>query len=313
MFATRQQRHHYIPRFYLAGFTASGRKDDKLYQFDLEQHRTSKRHPTTVAYRWDFYKIDVPGFDPSTVEDLLAKVEYAGAGAIRQIQQRQGPPDEARFADLMYFVALMMLRTPAYRQWLLQNIELYDKIALRSMVATPKSFDKALRQMRERGHLKSEVSYETMKRFVGRDNYSIQVPREGLIHYTLEFLAPMSVVLSQRSWSVILADDAAGDLICSDQPVALRWTVTNPPFPSPGLLMPYTELTMPLNRTMALISSFEIQIPVLPAGRPGIAALNARTAAAAQRYIYSPHEDFIWMQADGSIGSASEYVRPSHD
>ncbi|MCU1264639.1 MAG: hypothetical protein JWM21_957 [Acidobacteria bacterium] len=63
--------HHYIPQFYLAGFTSSGSKNGTLYVHDLEQLKSWPSNPAAAGHQKDFYRINVPGRSPDELEKIL--------------------------------------------------------------------------------------------------------------------------------------------------------------------------------------------------------------------------------------------------
>ena len=42
------RKHHYVPQFYLAGFTATGNKDGQLWVFDKETGRNWPKTPFSL-------------------------------------------------------------------------------------------------------------------------------------------------------------------------------------------------------------------------------------------------------------------------
>jgi hypothetical protein len=110
-----------------------------------------------------------------------------------------------------------------------------------------------------------------------------------------------------RKWCLWIADDAAPDLICSDNPVAPTSAVPMPGPMSPAFGTPNTIVSVPLNRRIALLSMIEEQLPALKLDRKGIAAVNSMTATYANQ-LYSPESDFVWTMADYRVGNADELL-----
>lgn len=53
--AHRPRKHHYLPCFYLAGFTIAGSDCDRLYVFDQQQIKSWPSTPRNAAHERDFY------------------------------------------------------------------------------------------------------------------------------------------------------------------------------------------------------------------------------------------------------------------
>lgn len=60
--------HHYLPAFYLTGFTASQRRDDSLLVLDMEQRKEWRSKPDKLAYIRNYYHVEVPNLAVDKVE-----------------------------------------------------------------------------------------------------------------------------------------------------------------------------------------------------------------------------------------------------
>ena len=65
------RKHHYVPQFFLAGFTPSGRRKDFLWVTDKKKLEQRKARPLKVALKRDFYGVEGEGVDPQQVEQGL--------------------------------------------------------------------------------------------------------------------------------------------------------------------------------------------------------------------------------------------------
>jgi Protein of unknown function (DUF4238) len=69
------RRHHYVPKFLLAGFTLSGSPDDGLWAHSVTEPRDPHRAtPSAAGFERDFYRVGA-GDDPAAVERLLGDFE----------------------------------------------------------------------------------------------------------------------------------------------------------------------------------------------------------------------------------------------
>ena len=100
--------------------------------------------------------------------------------------------------------------------------------------------------MRESGmEVDDKASYDTMKDFVERDQYSMEMDQNGHLWIMLHMAATILDLLPLRHWSLIVAAQDAGQFICTDNPVLLTWTEKMPPFFSPGFGVGSTEINVP--------------------------------------------------------------------
>ena len=108
------RKHHFVPQFYLGGFTPSGSKDDQLYVLDLATCHHWRSSPGDTACQKDFYVLEVSGEgDPRALEKLFSEFETAGAEAIRFVVDRERVPDGKLLDKLIDFLAIMSIRVPA--------------------------------------------------------------------------------------------------------------------------------------------------------------------------------------------------------
>lgn len=303
------RHHHYISKFYLEGFTARGSKDDYLWVMDKEQKKQWKAKPENAAHQRDFYRVKIPGVEPDAVEKAFGKFENQAASIVERIIEKGALPKGEDFIILINFVALMAVRIPRYRRVFDGPLEEMNKFILKLITANPERWETIKERMKRDGYeIDEKVSYEVMKCFVKRDKYSIKVSREWHIQNLLQSIDILIPLLLGRKWSLLIVKDEKDEFICSDSPVALVWTKPMPPFWGPGFGMKNTELTMPLNRHIGLLASFEVEPQTLLAPKRAVAKLNSRTAMQAQRFIYSNKQIFIWLKRSGEIGNTNDLL-----
>jgi hypothetical protein len=304
------RHHHYIPEFYLKGFTSSGSKDDYLWVLDLEEKKLWKAKPENVAHQRDFYRAELPDVDPDTLEKALGKIESEAATVVKTIIDKRTLPEGEDFIILINLVALMAARVPRFRSIFSEPLEKIHKFMLKMVVATPERWKATIERMKRDGRMSEdeETSYENMKRFVESDNYEIVIDQNWHLKTLIDSVDIIIPLLLERKWSLIIVEDEANEFICSDSPVALSWTKPMPAFSGPGFGMENTELTMPLNKHIALVARFEGEPQDLMAPKETIAKLNSRTGMHAQRFIYSGRQDFIWFKKNGEFGNITDLM-----
>src|SRR5262245_57026258 len=108
--------HHYVPQFYLAGFTSSGSKKGTLFVHDLKQLKSWPGSPRYAGHQKDFYRINLPGRSPDEIEKVLVSIEAPASRIIKGIAVRNSLPSGKDFGVLMQFIALMAVRIPRLRE-----------------------------------------------------------------------------------------------------------------------------------------------------------------------------------------------------
>lgn len=105
-------RHHYVPRFYLARFCASG--TNTLHLFDRERSHFRYQRPEEVAHRRNYYAFtDEGGKLDLRVEHYLSEVESLAKLAIEKIDRAEGIEGEEAM-NLAAFIGLQSTRTPTF-------------------------------------------------------------------------------------------------------------------------------------------------------------------------------------------------------
>lgn len=304
--------HHYIPEFYLAGFTPSGSRDDYLWVFDKEKQKRWRSKPNAVACEKDFYQIRIPGFDPNTFEDWLSEIESRAAPVIKNMEAAETIPAGDDFVALMAFVAVMAARVPVRRTAIREVFDQISKGMLAQTLATPERYAAAVATVRLAGvDVREFPTYEDMRCSVEEDRFHFAPSKNWLVVATLIAFQSIFPFLIKRDWSLVIAQEQAGEYICSDCPVGLIWTVPVPAFyaDSPGFGMRKTEVTFPLNKRMILVGRFEEESHISRVTNTyHVATGNSRTAMDAERFLYSTKEDFCWLRNDDRICNATELM-----
>jgi hypothetical protein len=105
---------HYIPKFYLKGFTD---KQGALWVYEkFKPLRKSK--PKHEAHRPDYYTHAEDGERDETAEDVLKKVESQVAPIILKLANPQYMLTPKTAGNLVLFVAFMFARVPSWREYL---------------------------------------------------------------------------------------------------------------------------------------------------------------------------------------------------
>jgi hypothetical protein len=285
--ATRD--HHYVPQFFLGGFTPSGSKKDRLWESDLSTGMQRLKTPKQVAKRSDLYRVSVPGLDPEAVEQGLSKLETAAAPLLKQVAQSTSlPNDIGERQTLFYFIGVLVVRNPSERS----GVRMFRDI-LRDEVATPEAWEVARQR---RGLPDDYVAYAELKQAVETESN-----QHTYVLVMIKAAEIMARVLLSRTWRVVTS--SAGRLVCSDRPAVF---IENAPH---GRILTSSDapseaavVVVPLTRYVALVGKWgDGRDSTGALSYPGVAKLNNCTIRNADRYIFSAHDDFVWFAKDGSL------------
>lgn len=297
------RRHHYIPQFYLRGFSDPTLQNEQLHVIDKVERRYFVNIPRNVGFQTDFNRVNVPEKPIDTVEKLFAKIEREVAQVLMYVKKNKTLPENTDdMQTLIYFVALLYMHNPQIRNNL-ENIETtIIKQFTKALFFSPERYESYRQQQKAAG--KELSDYETMKQFSESEDYDIKYGHGHQLRYELESINnSVFPLLVQRKWILLIAEDGTSDFVCSDRPVALI-SIGDPPenpyhpynIGVPGLVQKNTQLTLPLNRRMALIATFENESCIPAADEKIVAEINARTIHFATRQIYCSNLDFKFLE-----------------
>ena len=193
--------HHYIPQFFLAGFTALGSKQGTLYVHDLEQLKSWPSNPEGTGHQKDFYRITLPGRRPDEIEKILGLIETPASKVVKKLAAKNAIPSGRDFDVLMQFTALMAVRIPRLREVHAK----FEEQSTRQLIKLDAAHSPNLRadiDAYRKENPGSELTVEQYKEFAESDEYNITVTQDGHMHTLVVALAnvPMlASVLSQRT------------------------------------------------------------------------------------------------------------------
>lgn len=307
------RNHHYIPQCYLRGFLDPNMKKKQLHVIDKINRRHFVTTPRNIGSQRDFNRVNVPGKPIDEAEKMFAEIEGELARVLREIEKTGTLPKGPDMEVIIYFVAMLYRRNPQIRNHLANSETTVIKQFVKALFFRPESYESYRQQQHALG--KELPEYETMKQFAESENYDIRYGHGHHLRYELESIDDVICpLLSQRKWSLFAAEKGASDFVCSDRPIALI-SIGDPPenpdhpynFGSPGLAQSDTELTIPLNRRMALFATLDGSSYTGTVDEMTIAHINERTIRFATRQIYCSSLDFKFIDS-GTIKSGRDLV-----
>ena len=312
-----KRRHHHTPLFYLAGFTAAGRKDDYLNVLSIEDGKWWQSKPDNIGLIRDFYGINVKGLAHNEVEDYLSMVEANAAPvAKRLVDSGELPKDQDR-AELLDFVTLQAMRGPSARNRieelcskigrLLAQQAMIDRASVETLLAEAKKEEFPLPKGACRTELQ-RLTYEDLVELAHSDRYTVSVPKNYLVFAILLLAKDLYPRFWNRQWSLLIAPESKTHFICSDNPVTLVSKYPVPRGAELGFAMANTEVLFPLSKGAALVGTFEGEPHTRKVDKSIVAEANRRIGTQAHSQVYSPAQDFLCLRRDKSVGNAQDLL-----
>lgn len=286
------RNHHYVPQFYLKGFSDPNLQNEQLHVIDKGDRRHFVTTSPNIASQRDFNRINIQGYPMDEIERQLAQIEGRVATVLKSIVENATLPEKDEDMDyLIVFAAILAANNPQIRDRLIDRDRETSKQMMQSLVASQEAYESRLSDL----GLEDRIGYEAVKAFVESENYTISIEDPFGYYLAVVFNGLYEAVLpffSTMDWSLIIAEEDETDFVCSDLPAVL-FKVVNTILPVPnetdstGNTTVSHELTMPLNPRMAIYATTfltEYQMPP--------ACINKRTIDASVRHIYCSNLDF---------------------
>jgi len=305
------RRHHYIPAAYLAGFTNSGEKEDKLFVFDQQSLRSWESSPDESAHKRDFYRLD-PGenLDEFAIEKALGEFEGIAMPVLRKIEETKSLGTGEDFNLLINFMSLMIVRTPHTRNLFIKPMKQIAKITSQMAIGNKEIYENALKKMKEDGkEIDESITQEQLLEFIESDRYDLVFNQNFLIDFMLKGIDTLLPLLARRNWSLLITQSDEDNFICSEHPVSITWTKGEEIKYPPGFGHNSTDVLFPLNKNMAVLGRFEDLPPMIEADTIQVAGTNNRTGAWGGRFVYSCEENFKWLKEGDDIGNKDDLIK----
>jgi Protein of unknown function (DUF4238) len=264
------RKHHYLPQFYLRGFSPDRRS---LFQIEKATSKSYGCQIRDIAAIRDFHELDGADVDdPYVLEKSLAELESEQANHLKEVLAGgiDGPRSRT---GLLQFLSVMRMRVPAVKAHIDRSYE-------STVRATAKALERA-------GKLpKAPPGYEDVLRV---DNLEISVLnwkcldvmfRMAASENTLDILYGMRATLFRAPFGTAF--------ITSDQPVALYHPSLAGSPCGVGPATPGVEVSLPLSSSALLRLDHESgKDAERLAVSDEVSEFNRRTVVMAQEYVFA--------------------------
>lgn len=282
---TQPRKHHYLPQFYLRGFSQDQRS---IFQIDRSTGRNySCQIKDTAAIR-DFHEIDADGVeDPLSLEKHLAKVESELAEYLR-VFLKDGISNSTALEEVIGMLSMLRMRVPAVKQHIEQSMAA-------NIRATAEILERA-------GQLpEPPPGLEDILRV---DNLEVSVMNWKCLEIMFDMAASPDILNILRQMRVTLYRSTGEEFfVTCDQPVALLHPTirANNPY-GVGPALKGVEISFPLSSSGLIKLDHESgphseKIPTADE----VKEFNRRTIVMAQNYIFTGKQPELISQQSASL------------
>lgn len=283
--------HHYVPQFWLAGFTDTGEKDGRLWVTDLKRQKQWQSKPENAGHRRDFYRLtDDAAKDPVAFEKVFSRIESAFAPLLKALDERPRGPYLNEWKSIFMYIAIQWMRVPAFRPMLLRIADGIHRRFFEEALGTPETWGAWLKECGIAPDAPGS-DYESMAKFEREHNYTLSAEADWYLYRGFKAIESVSATLEGRYWRASIS--VPGGFIGSDNPVVMDG-------PKGGLVgFKNAEIVLfPVSRHVILVGATRKIKPVM-ATYNRVAALNTFMMMTAEAQVYSHAPDFYWLDENG--------------
>jgi hypothetical protein len=275
---------HYIPKFYLKGFTD---KQGRLWVCEkFKPIRSSK--PKHEAHRPDYYTHAEQGQRDETAEDTLEAIESRAAPVVCKLANPAFRPTPELMGHVYLFIAFMFARVPIMREYLDKLLGQVVREEQLSRARDKDTFHKLCADMeRETGKLLG-IDHEELHQCVLKGEYEI-VQTSTAFNLGSMFESALRVARELQNFGYQVLYAPKGEFfLTSDAPVfTLQPDGTGLASFGMGFGWSDVEVHFPLNKRACLRLKRGIGPEAVGVTNPAVVQINRATMMNASRYLYS--------------------------
>jgi hypothetical protein len=285
---TKPKRHHFLPEFYLNGFT----RDGLLWVFDREKSEYRRQPPKNTAVIGHFYAfLNIEGEMDYGLETFFSQIEGNAKQVIEKLEAQERIEPEER-VHLAMFIALLFNRVPKFEREIEEITDAAGKALMKEMFPTIEAVEEHFR--REGDEARSFSAQEYFD-FIHKEQYTIEGNRNITIQTMLEETPEMSRTLGYMDWMIAHADDRSS-FITTDSPFGfiVPEDIRRSGEPAIGLGSPKVTKIVPLSGRIALlIGGFGARLGHFAFDRTQVRELNVAVATECDRYVIGADEALV--------------------
>ena len=286
-----KKKHHYIPVFYLNGFTDA---NGCVWAYKKDDSKVLESTPEGIAYSNDYFSFITPNGnkDSETIENIMADLEAVCAPVIKKILSFETISDNDRYT-FCAFVAMMMLRSPNFRN----NVETTYADMTKHLGVFSASNKTCFESMIERCAQETGTDFGTPEQIEKLrqsmlkmdEHYKIKTNPQVSLKTSLGFLKDFPKRFYMMKWIFLKATDDHKYLTGDNPFYYCDPTHDKRTFYGVGLATKKVEITLPLSKNLLALGSWEShsKSTYLPANNRLVKEINRRTVISCWRMVFA--------------------------
>lgn len=286
------RRHHFLPQFYLKGFTGD---DGLLWVYDRERDEFRKQQPKDSAVQKDYYTYtDKDGVKHFDIEQMLSMVEGEASGPLAKLDAGD-PISEDERSWVAQFIAFLMLRTPETEKRVNEMVDgfmkLYNRVAFPDVESVRVAFEKFSADT----GTPLKKTPEEMFEFFKSEAFTVEATQSYRLKLFLESSMGIAPAIFGMHWLVLHAPNGK-HFITTDAPFQVRMPtqINHPKWMGVGVLSPGAEKLLPLTKSTALVIAHPGQtLSHHKANGDAMRRFNLTLTRSAEEFVYARDETHV--------------------
>jgi Protein of unknown function (DUF4238) len=277
------KRHHYVPQFYLRGFTD---EDDRFWVYEKGKETPRVQTPLNTAIIGRFYTFNAADGTPTDeLERRFAELEDRMRPILEQWKQARATVQPAHMETAVAFLSFMHTRVPSAVR---QAREIHSAFAIGMMKAYAEN-PKAFRMIHEKYRRETgnhELPFETLLDHARHleERFSVDANEKPAMLEMLRSTMAVPYELVKFGWTLCRA--ARGStFITSDGPFTAFSRRGDKALVGAGFGLPNAEVSFPVSPEVCLLLRRGVGDGRMVVGKKFVAEINKRTAFHAQRIV----------------------------
>jgi len=216
---TGPKRQHFLPKFYLEGFT----KDGMVAVFDRELNETRIQQPVNTGVIGHFYTMeDTAGRRRFELEQMLSEYEGKASHAIKKLAAKNEIDADER-SDLAIFVALAAFRTPD----IVDSIKALNSDLIGDMVqqtfADVEEVKERMRGKPDAPPTEEELDAEArdLVEYAQGGQYEVTTNHQWAVSMAIKISFNIAPIFAGRDWVILHRGNERKSFVTTDAPVLL--------------------------------------------------------------------------------------------
>jgi len=287
-----KKKHHYIPVFYLNGFT---NLNGCLWVYDKGGKGPFESSPEGIAYENHYFSFMTPEGekDSETIENFMMQLEGESSKVVQKILAGEALTEDERITFAV-FVASMAVRVPNLRNNIQSSTAEMIKRLTAFTAAHKTGFASMVEQFERETGQKIDLPVEELRQWAADpENYTVEVDQQYAVGMALSLMDRFVPIFFDMKWAFL---KASGDFnfMTGDNPLYYADPTHDPRSPyGVGLFNRKIQVTLPLSKDVCAFGTWEGDEGYIDVGSQQVKSANRRAVIASVRFVFSDNKSEI--------------------